>query len=68
MRMLWERKYALKISNPEYQIHDISVNNEGTETLLAIRSYTTGKKVQHTDSKAHLIWLTQYEQRQYAIK
>ena len=65
MRLLWERKHRLNISNPQYQIHDISVNNEGTETLLAIRSYTTGKKIQHTDSKLHLIWLTQYEQRQH---
>jgi hypothetical protein len=65
MRMLWDRKHVLKISNPEYQIHDISVNNEGTEVLIAVRSYPTGKKIKLTDGKAHLIWLTQYEQRQY---
>ncbi len=65
MRMLWDRKQTLNISNPEYQIHDIAINNQGTEALIAIRSYPTGKKIQMTDAKAHLIWLTQYEQRQY---
>ncbi len=65
MGLLWDRKHTLNISNPEYQIHDVTVNNEGTEALLVVRSYPTGKKIKMTDSKAHLLWITQYEHRQY---
>ena len=65
MNLLWERNHKLNIQNDAYELKDVSVNNSGTEVLLAIRSYSTAKKVKHTDDKAHLIWLTRYEERMH---
>lgn len=65
MNLLWEKNHKLNIQNDAYELTDVSVNNSGTEVLLAIRSYSTAKKVKHTDDKAHLVWLTQYEERMY---
>ena len=65
MNVLWEKTHRLNINNDAYQMCDVAVNNNGSEVLLAIRSYSTAKKVKHTDDKAHLVWLTQYEERTY---
>ena len=63
MRLLWERTHKLNVKNDDYEIKDVSVNNAGKEVLIAIRSYTEGKKVNYADGKVHLVWLNQYEQR-----
>lgn len=65
MNMLWEKNHTLNIKNDAYEMEDISVSNNGTEVLLGIRSYSKAKKVKHTDDKAHLVWLTNYEERTY---
>jgi hypothetical protein len=65
MNVLWEKDHKLNINNDAYEMEDISVSNNGTEVLLAVRSYSKAKKVKHTDDKAHLVWLTNYEERTY---
>ena len=61
MNVLWEKTHRLNINNDAYQMCDVAVNNNGSEVLLAIRSYSTAKKGKHTDDKAHLVWHTQDE-------
>ncbi len=65
MNVLWEKDHKLNIQNDDYDIKDVAVNNAGTELLLGIRSFSTAKKVKHTDGKVHLIWLNQYEERMH---
>ncbi len=65
MNVLWEKDHKLNIQNDDYEMKDVAVDNTGSEVLLGIRSFSKAKKVKHTDDKAHLIWITQYEERTY---
>lgn len=65
MNMLWDRKVKLEIENDAFELKDVAVNNQGTDVLLGIRSYSTAKKVKHTDDKAHIFRISQYETRSH---
>ncbi|MDR1005339.1 MAG: hypothetical protein LBL74_00545 [Bacteroidales bacterium] len=65
MRLMWSRNYPLNIENDAYDVKDVAVNNDGNKALIGIISKATGKKSKPTEGKLHLIWLTEYEQRQH---
>lgn len=64
MRLLWQKTQPIKVSADAYTIKDIAVSNDGKRALIAINSFSTAKKKVFTDGKIHLIWLSEYEQRQ----
>lgn len=64
-RLLWSKNYKLSVENDAYEVKDVAVNNDGNKALIGIISQATGKKSKPSESKLHLIWLTEYEQRQH---
>ncbi|MDR1725755.1 MAG: hypothetical protein LBR28_05125 [Bacteroidales bacterium] len=65
IRQLWSKNYKLNIENNTYKVCDVAVNNDGNKALIGIISKATEKKSKPTEGKLHLVWLTQYEQRQH---
>ncbi|MDR1846770.1 MAG: hypothetical protein LBR17_01460 [Bacteroidales bacterium] len=65
VRLLWSRNYTLSVENDVCLVKDITVNNEGNKALLGAISQATGKKSKPSESKLHLVWLTEYDQRQH---
>jgi hypothetical protein len=65
MKLLWSKSYKINVENDTYRVLDIAVNNDGNKTLVGIISTSTAKKSKPSDSKLHLVWLTEYEQRQH---
>ncbi len=69
VNMLWEKTYALKnIPMPKVKVSDVAVSNDGKRALLAINGYVTGKKINHSDDKAFLIHLEQYENKGHTLQ
>lgn len=68
LNMLWEKDYELKnIQSSSYKVADIAVNNDGDRALLAINSYSSGKKITHLEDKAFLIHLTKYQNAGFTL-
>lgn len=69
MGLLWNKTY--KLPNPEgmkMEIQDVCVNNDGDKVLLAVKANAQGKKVNHKDDVAHLIYISKFQNKEYSLQ
>lgn len=69
LNMLWDKGYAMKnIQMQKYKMSDIAVSNDGKRVLLAINGYVEGKKINHCDDKAFLIYMEPYINKGHTLQ
>lgn len=69
MGLLWSKTYSVAgAEGLKMNIEDVCVNNEGNNVLLAFRGVAQGKKVNHKDDIAYLVYLTQYQNKTYSLQ
>ncbi|MBQ9253157.1 MAG: hypothetical protein IJ180_00090 [Bacteroidales bacterium] len=69
MGLLWSKNYSLpQTDGMQLEIQDVNVNNDGDKALLAIKANAQGKKVDHKNDIAYLVYFTQFQKKEYALQ
>lgn len=69
MGLLWSKSYALQsVEGMKTSVEDVAVNNNGDNVLLALKGVAQGKKVNHKDDIAYLVYLTKYQSKTYDLR
>ncbi|MBR1769708.1 MAG: hypothetical protein IJ748_04540 [Bacteroidales bacterium] len=69
MGLLWSKTYSIKgAEGLKMSVEDVSVDNGGDKVLLALKGVKQGKKINHKDDIAYLVYLTQYQQKTYDLQ
>ena len=69
MGLLWSKSYVAPVNDGmTVDVQDVSINNDGDKALLAIKANATGKKVNHKDDIAYLVYLNKFQKKEYALQ